>query len=91
MRSNPLPFYQKMYQKKDLCYSEVTLLLTATIQTLEHLSETRSGLMMKTFLKVTPQTPETDKDGLFTFEYEGHTMTDRQTKNGWLKEILGQR
>jgi hypothetical protein len=91
MRSNPLPFYKKMYQKKDLCYSEVTLLLTATIQTLEHLSETRSGLMMKKILKVTPQTPETDKDGLFTFEYEGHTITDRQTKNGWLKEILGQR
>ncbi|KAH3725694.1 hypothetical protein DPMN_051543 [Dreissena polymorpha] len=80
-----------MYQKKDLCYSEVTLLLTATIQTLEHLSETRSGLIMKKILKVTPQTPETDKDGLFTFEYEGHTITDRQTKNGWLKEILGQR
>ncbi|KAH3881835.1 hypothetical protein DPMN_005762 [Dreissena polymorpha] len=56
-----------MYQKKDLCYSEVTLLLTATIQTLEHLSETRSGLMMKKILKVTPQTPETHKDGLFTF------------------------
>jgi len=65
-----------MYQKKDLCYSEVTLLLTATIQTLEHLSETRSGLMMKTFLKVKFQIPETDKDGVFTFEYEGHTMTD---------------
>ncbi|KAH3696033.1 hypothetical protein DPMN_083495 [Dreissena polymorpha] len=71
-----------MYQKKDLCYSEVTLLLTAIIQTLEHLSETRSGLMMKKILKVTPQTPETDKDGLFTFEYEGHTITDKQKMVG---------
>ncbi|KAH3895676.1 hypothetical protein DPMN_019841 [Dreissena polymorpha] len=44
-----------MYQKKDLCYSEVTPLLTATIQTLEHLSETRSGPMMTKFLKVTPK------------------------------------
>ncbi|KAH3879156.1 hypothetical protein DPMN_003058 [Dreissena polymorpha] len=65
-----------MYQKKDLCYSEVTPLLTATIQTLEHLSETRSGPMLTKFLKVTPQTPEFDKDGLCTFDYEGHTITD---------------
>ncbi|KAH3895466.1 hypothetical protein DPMN_019631 [Dreissena polymorpha] len=53
----PIAFLSKMYQKKDLCYSEVTTLLTATIQTLEHLSETRSGPMMTKFLKVTPQTP----------------------------------
>ena len=50
--------------------------MTTTIQTLEHLSKTRSGPMMKQFLQVTPQTPEINKDGLFTFEYEGHTITD---------------
>ncbi|KAH3729656.1 hypothetical protein DPMN_055633 [Dreissena polymorpha] len=72
-----------MYQKKDLCYSEVTLLLTATIQTLEHLSETRSGLMMKKILKVTPQTPETDKDGLFTLNMKVTLLqTDKQKMVG---------
>ncbi|XP_053400474.1 zinc finger protein 862-like [Mercenaria mercenaria] len=70
----PLAILSKMYQKKDLTYSEISPLLSSTIGILEDLRDNRSGHMLAKFLKVTPQEPKLD--GL-TLEFQ---RTDKMDK-----------
>ncbi|XP_045215333.2 zinc finger protein 862-like [Mercenaria mercenaria] len=74
----PLAILSKMYQKKDLQYSEVSPLLTSPISMLEDLRDSKSGERLQGFLKVAPAEPTLDSDGLFTFEFEGHTIRDSE-------------
>lgn len=70
----PLAILSKMYQTKDLNYADVEPQLTSTISSLESLKEKKDGSYISTFLSACPSEP--DADGLYTFEFDGHTIRD---------------
>ena len=65
-----------MYQKMNLSYSHVEPLLLSTISTLESLKDKKNGVFLVKFLSSCPSEPVVDGDGLFTFQFEGHTIRD---------------
>ncbi|KAJ8303737.1 hypothetical protein KUTeg_018660 [Tegillarca granosa] len=65
-----LCFLSKMYQKSDLDFSQVNPLLSSTIVVLENLSYSKCG-------SCCPSEPMLDSDGLYTFQFKGHTIRDR--------------
>ncbi|XP_053383125.1 E3 SUMO-protein ligase KIAA1586-like [Mercenaria mercenaria] len=73
---SPLAILSKMYQQKNLMYSDVEPLLTSTISTLESLKEKKNGTFLSAFLGSCPPEPTMDGDGLFTFEFQSHTIRD---------------
>ena len=57
-------------------FSEVTPHLSCTISKLEELKEKKNGPRLSKFLSVCPSEPVSDASGLFTFEFNGHTIRD---------------
>ena len=66
----------KMYQRSDLDFTDVNLLLEATIETIRELKETKTGAMLRKFVYSVPTTPTEDDDGLCTFQFGPHTVRD---------------
>ena len=58
----------------DIDLSEVMPLLGSTISRLGTLSDNKHGQSLSDFLKVIH--PESDLDGLCTFDYRGHSIKD---------------
>ncbi|KAJ8303661.1 LOW QUALITY PROTEIN: hypothetical protein KUTeg_018771 [Tegillarca granosa] len=71
-----LCFLSKMYQKSDLDFSQVNPLLSSTIVVLENLRDSKCGSVLAEFLSVVPSEPMLDSDGLYTFQFKGHTIRD---------------
>ncbi|KAJ8312909.1 LOW QUALITY PROTEIN: hypothetical protein KUTeg_010282 [Tegillarca granosa] len=66
----------KMYQKSDLDFSQLDPLLCSTITVLEGLRDSKSGSVLSELVSAVPAEPTLDSDGLFTFEFQGHTIRD---------------
>lgn len=66
----------KMYQKSDLDFSQVDPLLCSTITVLEGPMDSKSGSVLSELVSAVPAEPTLDSDGLFTFEFHGHTIWD---------------
>ena len=72
----PLAILSKMYQSLNLNFSEVMPLLKTTIERLERLRDEKKGEVLARFLEIVPESPQTDHDGLVTFQFHGHTIRD---------------
>ena len=75
----PLAILSKMYQKSNLNFSEVMPIFKSTISTLETISDDKNGKVLIQFLGVVTSCPQTDQDGLVTFEFEGHDIRDSES------------
>ena len=73
----PLAVLSKSFQSADLDFSEVAPLLMSTIAKVEKL-QSKSGPRLEQFLDNVPKEPQVDTDGLYTFEYLGHTIRDSE-------------
>lgn len=67
----PLSILSKMYQTKDLDYTEVP---PCGHNRENYKADTNSGTKLSHFLSDVPSEPVLDQDGLYTFEFEGHPI-----------------
>ena len=69
-----------MYQKSDIDFAGVYLLLEATIGTIRELKTSKSGNTLKKFLSLSPSSPTVDDDGLTpgltSLQFVPHTIQD---------------
>lgn len=71
----PLAMLSRSYQRSELDFTEVNCLLHSTVQVLDKLIS-YPGCNLSAFLQHAPTEPTLDKSGLFTFEFQGHTVRD---------------